>query len=144
MNDSDLDELLRARGHRVTDQRRAVWQALTDGGHLTAEALAVAANEGEAEVNLASVYRTLALFSELGLARESRFGGEEAAHWEVAHPDEHFHVVCEQCGNVDHHVGTLVEQVRHHLLDGHGFEADDIELHVRGRCAACRSGGAKD
>ncbi len=139
MADPDIDDLLRDRGHRVTDQRRAVWQALVEGeGHRTAEEIAAAANR-DAEVNLASVYRSLALFAELDLARETRLGGEEASHWEVAHPDEHFHLVCDDCGAVDHHVGTLVQQIRDHLSVGHGFEPTDIELNVRGRCATCRT-----
>jgi Fur family transcriptional regulator, ferric uptake regulator len=95
-----------------------------------------------AEVDLASVYRTLALFDELGLARVNRLGASDAGRWELAHPDEHFHLVCTDCGMVDHHVGSLVEQIRHHLDDGHGFEARSVDLVVSGRCGTCRSEGA--
>jgi Fur family ferric uptake transcriptional regulator len=83
------------------------------------------------------VYRSLSLFSELDLARESRLGDQEASRWELAHPDEHFHLVCQRCGRVDHHVGTLVASVREHLRRGHGFVPDDIELTVTGTCADC-------
>lgn len=139
MEDADVTEVLRAHGHRVTRPRRAVWRALVDAeGHLTAEELADQVQRREAGVNLASVYRSLALFQELDLVRESRLGDDDAARWEVAHPDEHFHLVCDVCGAVEHHVGTLVEQVRSHLDDGHGFEARNVELIVSGRCRDCR------
>ena len=139
MEDADVTEVLRAHGHRVTRPRRAVWRALVDAaGHLTAEELADRVQRREAGVNLASVYRSLALFQELDLVRESRLGDDDAARWEVAHPDEHFHLVCDVCGAVEHHVGTLVEQVRSHLDDGHGFEARTVELIVSGRCRDCR------
>lgn len=133
-------EVLRAHGYRVTPQRRLVWDVLHEArGHLTAEEIAdrIAARRGE--VNLASVYRALALLSDLDLVRESRLG-EAGAHWEVAHPDEHFHLVCDQCGEVTHHEGSLVEMVAGHLLEGHGFETNTVELVVSGRCARCRQG----
>ena len=56
---------------------------------------------------------------------------------EITHPDDDFHLVCTECGAVDHHVGTLVQTVRDHLQDGHGFAVDQVDLTVRGRCAAC-------
>lgn len=138
MDADQLPQLLRERGHRVTEPRRAVFEALLDEpGHLTVEEIADLVNRGPTSVNLASVYRSLALFDELGLARETRLGDEEAGRWELAHPDEHFHLVCVECGRIDHHQGTLVEQVRHHLHDGHGFQAATVELTVTGRCADC-------
>lgn len=136
--DNDL-QFLADEGHRITVPRRAVWQALhVVDGHVTAEELTDVVQDLEPGVNLASVYRSLALFSDLGLVRESRLGSQEAARWELAHPDEHFHLVCESCGSVDHHVGTLVEQVRHHLDEGHGFQVSGVELIVTGTCVACR------
>lgn len=137
-DEQDISELLRERGHRVTRPRRAVWNVLRGaGGHLTADEIAQRVHAEEPGVNLASVYRSLALFSELALARESRLGDAEASRWELAHPDEHFHLVCQRCGDVDHHVGTLVADVRDHLRRGHGFVTEDIELTVTGTCARC-------
>lgn len=139
MEQAELDEVLRARGHRVTRPRRAVWDVLRVAeGHLTVEqilARAVAAGE---DIDLASVYRTLSLFDELALARVSRIGDSEAGRWELMHPDEHFHLLCEVCGEVDHHVGSLVARIEDHLDDGHGFEVRSVELTVTGVCARCR------
>ncbi len=130
--------MLRERGHRVTRPRVAVWQVLcaTDR-HLTVEQIAERVQEREPGVNLASVYRSLALLGELGLARESRLADEEPARWEVSHPDEHFHVVCSSCGQVEHHVGDLVVGIRDHLRVGHGFEPATVELTVTGTCRDC-------
>ncbi|MDH4077210.1 MAG: transcriptional repressor, partial [Acidimicrobiia bacterium] len=94
----DLGPLLAGRGYRSTRPRQAVWDALQDGAHRTAEEVARAVHEVHPEVNLASIYRTLALLRDLGLVRESRLaGGDQASRWELAHPDEHFHVVCDRC-----------------------------------------------
>ncbi|HVM21630.1 MAG TPA: Fur family transcriptional regulator [Egibacteraceae bacterium] len=135
---ADPSELLRSRGHRVTRARLAVWSVLTDdGGHLTVEEIAEQVQAREPGTNLASVYRALTLFEELDLVRASRLPDEGQARWELAHPDEHFHLVCEECGAIEHHVGALVEQVREHLAAGHGYEPRSVELIVRGRCPRC-------
>lgn len=137
--EADLEDELRTRGYRVTQPRRAVWDALrTASGHLTVDEVSDRTRELGYDVDLASVYRSLALFEELELARTSRLGDSEAGRWELAHPDEHFHLVCEVCGDVDHHVGTLVASIRAHLDEGHDFDVDRVELVVSGRCTRCR------
>ncbi len=138
---TDLDGVLRTHGHRVTRQRRLVWEALRRSDrHLTVDELAA---DLSGEVDIASVYRTLGLFEELGVARVSRFHDDDASRWESAHPDEHFHLVCTTCGDVDHHVGSLVARIRSHLEDGHDFAVADVDLTVRGTCARCREASAE-
>lgn len=137
MSEPKVDDVLRAGGHRVTGPRIAVWQALVQSnGHLTAEELADRVAAIDPTVNLASVYRSLTLFEELDLVRQSRLGAT-AGRWELAHPDEHFHLVCRRCGTVDHHLGSLVQSIKDHLAGGHDFQAENVELIVSGVCAAC-------
>jgi Fur family ferric uptake transcriptional regulator len=104
---------------------------------LTAEQIAARVNEADPTVNISSVYRSLTLFEELDLVRESHLGIDGSARWEIAHPDDHFHMVCRKCGSVDHHVGELVEQIRSHLADHHSFLADNVDLVVTGVCEEC-------
>lgn len=134
----DVADRLRDEGYRLTPQRRVVWEALRAAErHLTAEELHERAARSAPELNLASVYRTLALLDELGLARQVQIG-DGRGHWEVAHADDAFHLVCRRCRRVTHHAGRLVEQVRSHLLDDHGFASEDVDLVVHGLCADCR------
>jgi Fur family transcriptional regulator, ferric uptake regulator len=138
MDDRDLDVALRARGHRVTRPRRVIWDVLQRaGGHLTVDEIAAEVDRRGEDVDTASVYRALGLFEELGLARVSHLGERDAGRWEVAHPDEHFHLVCDTCGDVAHHAGDAVGEVRDHLARSHGFVAETVELVVTGRCSTC-------
>jgi len=117
-----------------------VWRAIVEStAHLTAEEIAAVVRHRDATINLSSVYRSLALFSELGLVRESNLGPGDATHWERAHPDEQFHLRCVVCGRVEHHTGDLVARIDDHLGTEHGFDAERIELVVSGRCARCSS-----
>ena len=134
----DLRQALAGSGHRMTDARIAVWQAVASAaGHLTADQIASRVQEADPAINLSSVYRSLSLFDELGLIRQSHLGMTDAAHWELAHPDEQFHLRCDSCGKVEHHTGTLVDEIRRHLEDGHGFIASGVDLVVSGVCEDC-------
>ncbi|MDJ0960819.1 MAG: Fur family transcriptional regulator [Acidimicrobiia bacterium] len=135
---TELKTALGEAGHRLTGPRLAVWDVVASSrSHLTAEEIAESVRDRDPTVNLSSVYRSLSLFAELGLVRESNLGANEASHWELAHSDESFHLRCTSCGKVEHHTGDLVTQVEHHLSHHHGFHASRVELLVHGTCAEC-------
>lgn len=134
----DVAERLRSEGYRLTPQRRLVWEVLRRADeHLTAEEIHSHVVKTVPDFNVASVYRTLSLLSDLGMVKEVHLG-EDRGHWEVAHPDDEFHLVCRTCGTVTHHESNMVEQLRVHLDEGHGFAADGVDLVVHGECADCR------
>jgi len=136
--ETQLAVTLREAGYRLTIPRQAVWEVLHEAdAHLTAEDIAERIRDDDPGVNVSSVYRALGLLSDLGLVRESALGPTSASHWELAHPDEEFHLRCTDCGRVEHHGGDLVERVREHLLEAHRFDAANVELLVSGRCARC-------
>ena len=135
---TDLRNVLWNHGYRLTSPRWLVWSVLRSAtGHLTAEEIARQVNAADPTVNISSVYRSLTLFEDLDLIRESHLGIDDAARWEIAHPDDHFHLVCRLCGRVDHHAGELVDQIRSHLGDHHDFTADGVDLVVTGICSDC-------
>jgi len=133
-----LAEELRARGARVTHPRQVVWDVLCDGaGHLSAAEVAERVHARDSGVNVSSVYRTLALFAELGLVRESRTGDATASTWELRHPDGLIHLVCSRCGAVAHHRTGRVEQLAGDLARSGEFVPEAIDVRVTGLCAAC-------
>lgn len=137
---SELSLVLRDHGYRLTSPRWLVWSVLRSaGGHLTADEIAAQVNQADPTINISSVYRALTLFEDLDLVRESHLGIDGSARWEIAHPDDHFHMVCRRCGSVDHHEGELVDQIRSHLGHHHGFSADNVDLVVTGVCESCHT-----
>ncbi len=134
----ELGATLRAAGHRLTEPRRLVWEVVASSGrHLTAQQIAARVHRANPDVNVSSVYRALGLFAELELIRESNLGVDGASRWEPAHPDEHFHLVCSTCGDVQHHAGEIVARARDHLRSDHAFDAATIDLVATGTCGAC-------
>jgi Fur family ferric uptake transcriptional regulator len=121
----------------MTPQRQLVWDALRRAEHhLSAEEIHERVSHVVPDFNVASVYRTLALLGELGLATEVHLG-DGRGYWELAHAEETFHLHCRICRRVDHHEGDLVQEIRGHLSAGHDFAPEDIDLVVHGICGAC-------
>jgi Fur family ferric uptake transcriptional regulator len=132
----ELETALRDHGHRVTRPRSVVWEVLaTTDGHLSAQEITDRVHAVDAGVNASSIYRTLGLFAEIGLVRESRLG--DASTWERAHGDAVIHLVCATCGVVQHHHASSVDSLPRELEQAIGFAAEGIDVRVTGRCASC-------
>jgi len=132
-----LEATLRASDHRMTRPRRVVWDVLNSTGrHLSAAEIVDAVHELDPGINSSSVYRTLGLFADLDLVRESRLT-DEASTWEVAHPDDVIHLVCSLCGATTHHATDAVDVLRTQLGTSSDFHAAGIDVRVTGTCAAC-------
>ena len=89
---------MQAHGYRLTEPRRTIIAALRDAGRFCTASQLYERLHGRT-VGLASVYRTLELLAELGLAeRRAETGGE--ASFLYCSPRQHHHVVCTHCGAV--------------------------------------------
>jgi Fe2+ or Zn2+ uptake regulation protein len=133
---ADLSELLRERGMRVTSQRLLIERALRDhGGHLTAEQVHDLVEPALPGVTQQTVYSTLALLAELGVARRVPAPGA-STRFEVC-IDDHHHMVCERCGAVeDLYVRVPVARAVGAATEG-GFSPSSASVTVLGLCAAC-------
>ncbi len=132
------EELLRARGLRVTRPRLAVLDVLTHSrGHLDVDEIAARVRERLDSVSTQAVYDVLGALSRAGLARRVEPAGSPA-RFEARAGDNHHHVVCRGCGeiaDVDCAVGTAP------CLDpaqAHGFVVDEAEVTYWGLCPTCQ------
>ena len=127
---------LRARGRRVTPQRRAIIRALLegDGAHLTAEQVLTHVRGGMPDVSPATVYNTLHELVEMGMQQELDLGFGER-HYDVLTTD-HAHLVCLGCRRVEdvpYERGVLALSPEH----AYGFQIVDCSVVFRGYCPAC-------
>jgi len=84
-------QILEQRGIRPTVQRVKVAEILlTSPRHLTAEQILVALREATGHVSKATVYNTLNLFVEQGLAREIHADPERCVYDSTMAPHHHF------------------------------------------------------
>jgi Fur family transcriptional regulator, ferric uptake regulator len=133
-----LARRLRGMGVRVTPQRFLVLEALaTHGGHMTAEAVLRWAALRSADLNLATVYRTLELLVSLGLVAQTDLGGAATA-FELVGDAPHHHLVCERCGAVIEMDDSLFQALRADVLRRYGFDAQSRHIALFGLCHDCQ------
>ena len=106
------------------------------GGHINAKELYTRAVRKNKSISLATVYRNLRLFNELGLIEERRLG-EIYCSYEMKEFPGHQHLVCKGCGRVIEFDSPLLSKLTKKLQHDHGFNLTKVELYLEGYCQEC-------
>ena len=132
---SELTQLFRDRGLKVTPQRQCIFRVLHgDGSHPTAHTVFEALREEMPTISLRTVYQTLNDLVALGEIQQFDVG-TGAARFDPA-TGAHHHLVCTRCGamrDVPCDVAGLSLPARQHP----GFTMSGAEVIFRGLCAKC-------
>jgi Fur family ferric uptake transcriptional regulator len=95
--------------------------------HLSAEdiyKLMISSNE---EIGLATIYRVLTQFEQVGLLIRHHFEGGKAVY-ELNEKSHHDHIVCLQCGHVTEFVNDEIEKLQTKVAEEHGFKIIEHSL----------------
>ena len=133
-----LAAYMERKGMRSTSQRRLVSQVFfrTGGHHSIDEMLALVRKE-DAKVGYATVYRTLKLLVECGLASERQFD-DTVTRFELAHRGSHHdHLICLQCKRIVEFEDDDIERLQEALARRHGFVLVSHKHELYGLCEAC-------
>ena len=137
---AEVMEMLRARGLRMTPQRRAiVSEIMRTKGHISPAHVAKKVQDEMPGVNASTVYRTLALLEEVGVLQHSHL--ESGAEYHRAEEAQHVHLTCRRCGRDDALTIDEAAQLAGLIHAHHGFEADLTHFAITGLCADCASLG---
>ena len=133
----DLSNLLRQKGLKATAERKALLGILQQ----TRRPLsipAILAQDRQGIMNQATVYRSLDVFVQAGIARRIDLKAD-FAYYELADPQDHHHLVCRSCGRVeDFHGCDFPRLARHALARSKNFRTiEDHSLELFGLCKAC-------
>jgi Fur family transcriptional regulator, ferric uptake regulator len=135
-DDDVLDGILRARGLRVTPQRRLVVDAVTALGHCTPEQICERVQRELPSMNLSTVYRTLELLADLGVVSHTHLGHGAPTYHPASHAD-HMHLVCRRCGGIEEADLKLAGALARGVSAEHGFVTDLGHLSLHGLCGGC-------
>ena len=131
-------EKLRQSGYRATPQRLAIYDALCNAGdHPTVEQIHECAKKRDPTMSLATVYKTLQVFTEIGLAREMGFRNDSTRY--DATVDFHINVVCKKCGMVEDLNLKMLDEIPSIISRQIDFEVQGQSFEVYGLCSKCRS-----
>jgi Fe2+ or Zn2+ uptake regulation protein len=137
-DDRALIELLRSRGQRTTSQRLVILRELRRRRrHASAEEIRTAIGHELPGISAPTVYATLDLLVELGLAHKLDAGTGVSLF--DGRTDPHQHTVCRECGRVED-LDAAFEPVAITKAAGrNGFEVDQVDVVIHGLCADCRA-----
>jgi len=135
-----VEAALREHGLRLTAQRLAIAQAFFEGeGHPNADELYARVKVRNPAIGQATVYRTLRLLQEVGLASSSTFG-TSASRFEASDGEHHDHLVCTQCDLIVEFVNPTIEQLQDDIAATHGFVLTSHRMELYGLCTSCQKG----
>lgn len=133
------EQRLRAAGQRITAQRSLILKLLdASEGHLDAETLHERARQEMPDINLSTVYRTLAVLKEAGLVEQRYFARDHSReYFEPSTAVEHYHFTCLGCGRVVEFDTPLIAKVRTDLQTQHSVQIRHACICFEGVCAVC-------
>jgi len=136
----DAVDAIRAAGLRVTDSRRAVYDALAGLPHASADDVYARVAPLAPRASKQSVYNALGDFADAGLVRRIEPAGHPML-FELRVADNHHHLVCTSCGRVEDVDCTVGHAPCLHPSETHGFDVAAAEVTFWGRCASCAAAG---
>ncbi|CAN5355238.1 transcriptional repressor [soil metagenome] len=134
-----FSEHIQKSGLRHTGQRDLILEMfLKTEEHLTSEDLYWIVQKKDASVGHTTVYRTLKLLTEAGLAREVRFGDGKTYYEHHYNHDHHDHMICTECGLVIEFFSEKLEAAQDAMSEKYNFEPTHHSLRIWGLCEECQ------
>ena len=133
---------LRERGLKSTAQRDDIAKVFfaTDR-HFSVDDLYTAVRKVNPRVGYATVYRTLKLLKECGLAAERHFDDGQARYEPTEETAQHHdHIICERCGKIVEFNSEELERQQERIARFLGFVVSRHRMELYGICSDCREG----
>jgi Fur family ferric uptake transcriptional regulator len=130
---------LAERGLKSTRQRATIVNTFfAQTGHLSADELLLKVRVKDPRVSAATVYRTMKLLAECGLAHGRQFGDGQT-RWEVAaNRHHHDHLICTRCGVIVEFENDQIELLQEAVARRHGFTVTQHKMELYGLCRDCQ------
>lgn len=131
----NLDEYMTEKGLRTTEQRSLIIQTLFDTtDHLTIDELLDRVRAVDSRVGYATVYRTMKMLAEGGIANELHFG-DGVTRYEVADENAHHdHLICQECGHITEFEEPLIEELQERIAARYDFVVTHHKHELYGHC----------
>lgn len=137
---TQLTEYLAGQGLKSTTQRDSILQSFVQAGrHVSAEELYGLIKKRFPGIGYATVYRTLKLLAEAGIAEERRFeDGFTRYEYRPSDRGHHDHLICTRCGEIIEFENERIEALQGDVAKKNGFQVQSHKLEIYGLCAGCQ------
>ncbi len=137
-HEQNAKKLFRNEGLKSTPQRMAVIHVLhSSEKYLSINEILDSVKEFLPKTGLATIYRTLEMFVELGLVTRVHF--PDGCHSYTISPKDHSHqMVCTKCDTVINFPDCPIEGLNETLMKQKGFKINNHFVQLFGECEDCR------
>jgi len=134
-----LQKHLAQHGLKSTRQRTLIVDSfLAAKGHLDVDSLLARVRQIDPKISAATVYRTMKLLAELGIAHAQRFGDGHTRYESAVDRHHHDHLICTGCGTIIEFENDRIEALQDSVARRHGFKVTRHKLELYGLCQGCQ------
>lgn len=127
------------KGLKNTEQRLQILETfLQMPGHFTAFDLHAIVKKKNPQIGISTVFRTMKLLEECGLAKSVKISDEEKSY--EYNPTHHHHLVCSECHATIEFIHPTLERIMEEIPLEYGFVATGHKLQIFGTCEKCQKG----
>lgn len=136
---SQLQHYIAANHLKWTRQRDIISKIFFSGPHrhYRLEEILEKCRETDSTISYATVYRTLMMLVEAGLAFQRQFGKGQSL-FESISDHHHDHLICTQCGDIVEFENQTIEKLQEMVVKKHGFKLVHHKMELYGVCNRCR------
>jgi Fur family transcriptional regulator, ferric uptake regulator len=133
-----LKRSLAEKGIRKTKKRDVILEVFSrSGGHLTIEELLDKVKKVDPKIGYVTVYRTLKLLKEAGLAHQWQFGDGHSRFEKAS--GHHDHLICLKCGKIIEFEEDEIERLQEKVSKENHFQIVSHVHEIFGYCSRCHS-----
>lgn len=131
-------QYLRERGLKMTSPRERVLKAfLENEGHLSTDDILAASRKLDPTIGQATVFRTMKLLEEAGLARDASQDNGPRKYEHAYRHSHHDHLLCTKCGRVVEFYDPQIEKAQKQIFAKYGFIETGHWMELHGLCPDC-------
>jgi len=136
-----LKRYLAEKGLKSTTQRDDIVDAFFKANtHIGLEELLRRVRRRNPKVGYATVYRTMKLLVECGLAFERHFGDGQTRYEHLQEDAHHDHLICLKCGKIMEFKNQQIEKLQKDVAEKMDFKVTTHKLELYGLCHNCKGG----
>jgi Fur family ferric uptake transcriptional regulator len=134
-----IERFMSEKGLKSTRQRNLILDTFFQlDGHFSVEQLWGKVRELDPRVSVATVYRTMKLLAESGLAHAQNFGDGQTRYEPAVGREHHDHLICTRCGTIVEFENDRIEAMQEAVARKHGFRVTSHKMELYGLCRACQ------
>jgi Fur family ferric uptake transcriptional regulator len=135
----DFNNCIAEKNMKYSKKRQLIVAYFVNAGrHFTVEQLYDEIKKTHKGISYTTIYRTLKLLVECGIASMNHFGEEETIFELRSKEQHHDHLICKRCGRIIEFTHQGIERFQDEVTEKYGFTAQNHILQIYGICKQCK------